>query len=245
MENILAKLATLLSEWSEIMKKIKPLNTQTPLAGLLIIAALALPGCVADDLAADDGVRTPVQASDNYPITLTKGAKTLDVASNDASLSPQQIDAVRGFVNQATSAGVTPLTVTRPSGGGNSARVASEIASLMVSEGVARNAVNFRVYKAASTAPVRVSFISTYAATKPCGDWSKDLADTSDNTSYPNLGCAVQADLAAMIADPNTVIFPKTIPARYSNSDVAAANRSSTFVNTTNMLSNYSYHTSP
>ena len=227
------------------MKKTTPLNTPTPLAGLLIVAALALSGCVADDLKADDSIRSPVQASDNYPITVTKGAKTLDVASNNASLSQQQINAVRGFVHQATLTGATPVIVARPSGGGNSARVASEIASLMVSEGVARNAVDFRVYKAASTAPVRISVISTYAATKPCGDWSKDLADTSDNTSYPNLGCAVQTDLAAMIADPNTLIVPKTVPARYSNSDVAAANRSSTFVNNTNLLSNYAYHSSP
>ncbi|MEP6826506.1 MAG: CpaD family pilus assembly lipoprotein [Aestuariivirga sp.] len=141
------------------MKKIKLLNTPTPLAGLLIIAALALPGCVADDLKADDSVRAPVQASDNYPITLTKGAKKL--------------------------------------------------------------------------------------AVRPCGDWSKDLADTSDNTSYPNLGCAVQTDLAAMIADPNTLVVPKKVPARYSDSDVAAANRSSSFVNNTNLLSNYAYHSSP
>ena len=39
MENIPAKLVTLLSEWSEIMKKIKPLNAQMPLAGLLVIEA--------------------------------------------------------------------------------------------------------------------------------------------------------------------------------------------------------------
>ena len=159
MENIPAKLATLLSEWSEIMKKIKPLNTPMPLAGLLVIAALALPGCVADDLAADDSVRAPVQASDNYPITLTKGAKTL--------------------------------------------------------------------------------------AVRPCGDWSKDLADTSDNTSYPNLGCAVQTDLAAMIADPNTLVVPKKVPARYSDKDVAAVTRSGSFVNVTNLPSNYKYTSSP
>ena len=245
MENIPAKLATLLSEWSEIMKKTTPLNTPTPLAGLLIVAALALSGCVADELKTDDSVRSPVHASDNYPIVRIKGPHTLEMGSKYKSLNPEQTNAVETFIQLAKQSGAKEMTVERPSGGGNSASVASEIASLMVAGGLARSDVDFRVYNASSMAPVRVSYSSTYAGTKRCGDWSKDLADTSDNTSYPNLGCAVQADLAAMIADPNTLIVPKTAPTRYSNSDVRAVNRSSTFVNNTNLLSNYAYHSSP
>ena len=227
------------------MKKSKPLGTQTPLAGLLVLAALALPGCVSQDMFGDDGLRAPVHASDKYPITLTKGPQNLEVASNKGSLSPRQVNDVRGFIHQAMQAGSTTLTVERPSGGGNSVRLASEIASLMVTEGVPRNAVDFRVYKGGSTAPVRVSFISTYAATKRCGDWSTDLADTSDNTSYPNLGCAVQTNLAAMIADPNTLVVPKTIPPKYSGPDVFAVNRSDGFVNATSLPTNYKYTSSP
>ena len=227
------------------MKKIMPINTQSTTAVLLVLAALALPGCVATDLEADEAMRAPVHASDNYPITVAKGPQVLEVESTKGTLSPAQVNAARGFIHQAMQAGVTPLTLERPSGGGNSMRVAMEIGSLMVAEGMTRNAVDFRVYKASSTAPVRISFISTYAATKPCGDWSKDLADTSDNTSYPNLGCAVQTNLAAMVANPDTLVVPKTPTPKLSEADVGAAIRGTSYVSTANSTTLQTYKSSP
>ena len=120
------------------MKKLKPTNTQSTTAVLLVLAALALPGCITTDLAADDGIRAPVHASDKYPITVTKGPQVLEVESNNGTLTPAQVNAVRGFIHQSMQAGVTPLTLERPSGGGNSMRVALEIGSLMVAEGMTR-----------------------------------------------------------------------------------------------------------
>lgn len=35
-----------------------------------------------------------------------------------------------------------------------------------------------------------------------CRNWTQDLADTSANTVAPNHGCAVRANMAAMLADP-------------------------------------------
>ena len=227
------------------MKKLKPTYAQSTTAALLVLTALALPGCISTDLSADDDIRAPVHASDNYPITVTKGPQVLEVESNNATLSSAQVNAVRGFIHQAMQAGVTPLTLERPSGGGKSMRVAMEIGSLMVAEGMLRNAVDFRVYKAGSSAPVRISFISTYAATKPCGDWSTDMSDTSDNTSYPNLGCAVQSNIAAMVADPNTLVVPKVVTPKLSEADVGAAIRADTFVSTVDSQSLQRYKSTP
>ena len=227
------------------MKKRKPTYTQSTTAALLVLAALALPGCISTDLAADDDIRSPVHASDKYPITVTKGPQLLEVASNSGTLSASQVNAVRGFIHQSMQAGVTPLTLERPSGGGKSMRVATEIGRLMVAEGMVRKAVDFRVYKASSTSPVRISFISTYAATKPCGDWSTDMAETSDNTSYPNLGCAVQSNIAAMVADPNTLVVPKTVTPKLSEADVGAAIRADTYISTVNSQSIQSYKSAP
>ncbi len=227
------------------MKKHKPTVTQSISVALLILAALALPGCINTELSSDDGIRAPVHASDNYPITVTKGPQVLEVASGNGTLTPAQVNAVRGFIHQSMQAGVTPLTLERPSGGGNSRRVALEIGSLMVAEGMKRNGVDFRVYRGASTAPVRVSFISTYAATKPCGDWSTDMTDTSENTAYPNLGCAVQSNIAAMVADPNTLVVPKVVTPKLSEADVGAAIRADTFVSTVDSQSVQSYKSAP
>ena len=227
------------------MKKRKPTYTQSTTAALLVLAALALPGCISSELSADDDIRAPVHASDKYPITVTKGPQLLEVASNSGTLGAAQANAVRGFIHRSMQAGVSPLTLERPSGGGKSMRVAIEIGRLMVAEGMVRKAVNFRVYKGSSTSPVRISFISTYAATKPCGDWSTDMAETSDNTSYPNLGCAVQSNIAAMVADPNTLVVPKAVTPKLSEADVGAAIRADTYVSTVDSQSIQSYKSAP
>ena len=75
-------------------------------------------------------------------------------------------------------AGVTPVTINRPSGGGSSARVASEIAALMSQQGLARNMMRVATYSGPSSGAVVISYVSTYAKTKPCGDWTQDAAET-------------------------------------------------------------------
>jgi pilus assembly protein CpaD len=66
------------------------------------------------------------------------------------------------------------------------------------------------------------------AYTKPCGDWSEDLSNTGRNDVMPNHGCAVQANIAAMLADPKDVVTPnKTTPA-HSAVGVAAIRKQQT-----------------
>ncbi len=176
------------------------------IAALLVAGVLS--GCAADDAIMGDTSFKPYNGSDRFPITVAKGPVTLEVASTQGTLHPGQVNAVQGFLHQATSAGVTPITLARPSGGGGSSRVASEIASLMAGQGIARQRVVFATYDAPANAPVRLSYISTYARTKPCGQWTSDLTESSANEGAPNHGCAVQANIAAMLADPETLVVP-------------------------------------
>ena len=177
----------------------------------LSLSAVWIVGCSPDDALLDDGVHQATEASENYPITLVKGPQTLEVSSRHGTLQPTQINAVSGFVHRALQAGVTPMTVARPSGGGSSARVAGEVASLMVGQGVRRENVRFVTYPGSANSPVRISFVSSYAKTKKCGDWTEDLTETSGNTPYPNLGCAVQNNIAAEIANPETLVMPNPV----------------------------------
>ena len=57
------------------------------------------------------------------------------------------------------------------------------------------------------------------AVTRECGDWSDNLAVTSSNTPYRNLGCAYQNNVAAMVANPRDFERPRAVTA------VSAANR--------------------
>ena len=205
------------------------------------LAALSLSGCATDDIVTGDTTHVETHATDRYPITLVKGPQTIEIATHGGRLDAGQINAVKAFIHQATQAGVTPMNVSRPSGGGASRRVASEVASLMMEQGVPRSRVRFTTYHAPGSAPVRISYISSYAQTKPCGDWSEDLTDTSQNTSYANLGCAVQANIAAEIANPETVVVPNAPDMKNSSADVGAVNRSLATVNQVTLPSNYNY----
>lgn len=179
---------------------------------LFSFAALAvagvLSGCTGNTALMDDNSFKPYNGSDSYPITVVKGPVTLEVATTQGTLQPGQVNAVQGFLNQATSSGVTPITLAKPSGGGGSSRVASEIASLMAGRAIPRQRIVFATYDAPANAPVRLSYISTYARTKACGQWTSDLTDSSANEASPNHGCAVQANIAAMIANPETLVVP-------------------------------------
>lgn len=56
---------------------------------------------------------------------------------------------------------------------------------------------------------VDVSYISYSAHTDACGDWSENLSFTADNLTPKNFGCAVQHNIAAMVADPRDLVTPR------------------------------------
>lgn len=190
---------------------------------LMCFAAISLSGCVRDELALDDTKSiTPYGGSDAYPISVVKGPITLEVDSSQGTLQPSQINAVQGFVTQAAAAGVTPITISRPNGGGASARVASEIAAIITQQGISRNMVRVATHSGSSTSAVVLSYVSTYAATKPCGEWPDDLSETETNQHFASHGCAVQANIAAMVANPATLIVPATKTPVYGSTRTTA-----------------------
>jgi pilus assembly protein CpaD len=189
----------------------------------LLLSTSILGGCMNDGNLADQAME-PVaySGSEAYPITVAKGPVTLDVDSHQGTLSPAQINAVSGFAHQARQAGVTPVTISRPSGGGASARVASEVASLVSQQGVSRNMIRIGTYSGPASAPVHVSYISTYAKTKPCGQVTQDATETENNTHMSSHGCAVQSNIAAMVADPETLVVPSAVDPIRANTRVNA-----------------------
>ena len=191
------------------MKISKKLPFRLHTFSLLCFTALALTGCMRDDLAMDDAmVSKPYAGSKAFPISVEKGPISLEVSSAHGTLQPAQINAVSAFASQAMQAGVTPVTINRPSGGGASARVASEIAAVMAQQGLTRNMLRVATYSGPVSGPVVVSYVSTFAKTKKCGDWPDDASETDLNEHLSSHGCAVQANIAAMVANPETLVVP-------------------------------------
>ncbi len=191
------------------MSILKLIPNRSHTLSLLCLAALSLSGCIRDDLAMDDAMQAkPYAGSKAFPIAVEKGPITLEVSSAHGTLQPTQINAVTAFANQAMQSGVRPVTINRPSGGGASARVASEIAAVMAQQGLTRNMLRVATYSGPASGSVVISYVSTYAKTKKCGDWPDDASETDLNEHLSSHGCAVQANIAAMVANPETLVVP-------------------------------------
>ena len=207
------------------MRKFVPTNVARGLPAVLL--ALTLAGCAGNDFAADN-VYEPLSPSERYPIEYAKGPVTMNVASTAGTLQMSQVNAISGFARQSTSGGLTPITIRRPAGGGKSARVAQEVAGLLVQNGVSRDMIRMSTYPAGASAPVQVSYVKAYAQTRPCGDWSQDATTSGSNMAMPNHGCAVQANIAAMIANPENLVAPAPSSLATGTSAVQAINGMST-----------------
>ena len=69
-----------------------------------------------------------------------------------------------------------------------------------------------RSYRASgSDAPITLRFLRYKAETKPCGNWSKNVAKDAFNGSSPNFGCASQSNLAALVEDPLDLAKPREV----------------------------------
>jgi len=197
------------------------------MAASAALVAFALAGCATDDLALDDTYQ-PYAPSERYPIEYSKAPVTIQVATTSGTLQPSQVNAIAGFARQSLAGGATPVTIRRPAGGGKSARVAQEIAGLLVQQGVPSHLIRKGTYPAGSGSPVQISYAKAYAHTKPCGEWDENLANTAQNTRYSNHGCAVQSNIAAMIADPNDIVRPRSESMGEGSASVAAVTKVTT-----------------
>jgi type IV pilus biogenesis protein CpaD/CtpE len=75
-------------------------------------------------------------------------------------------------------------------------------------------------YGGSANHPIRV--VNGKAVVNKCGNWDQDLVETNSNLMNPNHGCAVQKNMAAMIAKPGHIKHPPKLGPRNSALDVEA-----------------------
>jgi pilus assembly protein CpaD len=184
-------------------------------AVLLAASAAILAGCTSDGANFDDHY-VPSTHYERYPIKVAKMPMRLEVQPRAGGLQPAQINAIANFARSAAEAGMTRISVSRPSGGGQSAAVASQVRDMLVTAGVPSSVISQGTYKGSSRAPVVLAFTRAVAVTKECGDWSEDLNHSPDNRPYPNHGCAVQNNIAAMVQDPTDFEVPNATAPVYA-----------------------------
>lgn len=135
------------------------------------------------------------------------------LAPHETGLSVAQADALEGFVVNWMKAEGRGITVkasdTGPSARGSN-RVAWDARDRLVSLGVPAGSIKMVAYDGVDDprAPVIVSFNQFVAEVPRCGGWS-NLTATNDNRAYDNFGCALAANMAAQVTNPEDLITPR------------------------------------
>jgi pilus assembly protein CpaD len=181
-------------------------------------AVASLSGCAAFQNRHDIIVGSvPDDYRTSHPIILNEREEMLDVpvSASDRHITVAQRSSIQAFMAQNASASAGVVQILTPAGAPNSAaanRVLPDIVSALRKSGVQGGNVVTASYDASaaqSSAPVRISYRAMSAGTEPCGKWTADLGDTTQNKNYENFGCASQNNFAAMIANPADLIGPR------------------------------------
>jgi pilus assembly protein CpaD len=176
---------------------------------LLCISFTALSGC-SQDFASVDDVYVPRSGQDRFPIQVVDMPVKMSISATSGKLPAEDVNRLSGFAIAAREDRTTPVSVSYPSGSKRARDVAQQAVKVLMHQGVPRSMIQTSSYKGKSDV-VSLSFTRRVAATKPCGDWSKNLAETSANEPHPNFGCTLQNNFAAMAANPEDFERPRTM----------------------------------
>ena len=139
----------------------------------------------------------------NHPITAEPVYRSLKLPASPV-LSKGDATDLAAFVDDYLSRGNGAISVTVPQGQ-NSSQTITTLGERLADLGVPRSHILVGTQDA-SDGRVEIGYVSFEAHTDPCGDWSVNAADTSNNLPMPNFGCAVQHNIAAEIADPRDLV---------------------------------------
>lgn len=193
---------------------------QTCRAARLAVAvalALATAACNQQGQALTDGL-PPDGYRSAYPIAVTEAPQTLDipVGTGTAGLSSDLKAVIADFGADASRNATGPVVVMTPVGSVNQAAadyVARQIRTVLRQSGVAPTYLRNQTYAVADPripAPIRLGFTRIKAVSPPCGRWTSDIMpDGQKGTDGAEFGCATQANLAAMVDNPNDLLMPR------------------------------------
>jgi pilus assembly protein CpaD len=176
---------------------------------ILMASALLLAACSG----AQGSGPIPLTPTSRFALQVEPGVERVALAVHETGLSANQTQALRDMVNRFAEEGAPVLRVEAPSGDDPVASdVAWRIKAMLEASGVPAHQVQLVTYFAPDPrAPVLVGFDTVRAAVPRCGTSWTNLGRTGANAGYENFGCAVNANLAAQIADPRDIVGPRAV----------------------------------
>jgi pilus assembly protein CpaD len=183
------------------------MRTNKDIMRLTSLAALLLAGSCA---APSENGPTYSDPGANHPIAVEPSYRSLKLpfSATDAGLMPDDAARFNDFVSKYLAGGNGALSITAPPGGEAAIGYFGE---RLASMGVPRNHILVGTRQQGDTdARVELGYMAYTARVENCtNDWPTDWSDTWDNAPTANFGCAVQKNMAAMLADPRDVVEPR------------------------------------
>jgi pilus assembly protein CpaD len=196
------------------MAKLDIILRAAAVSSVLLAGSCAAPMNGDGDLLADPAA--------NHPIAIEPGMQSLRLGVSSEGLMPGDAAQMDGFLANYRLHGSGSIAISAPPGQAGRAAI-GYFAERIAASGVSRDRILVSTRETPGDFKVEISFIAYRASTTPCGDWSNNLANTSDNLTPRNFGCAVQQNVAAMIADPRDLQGPRPM-------DGGDANRAATII---------------
>lgn len=181
------------------MKHPAKLKLRQPAIILALLAAGLCAGCT--ELASFDDTYVPASVGENYPIKVVERPVRLTLDTNRQGVQPSDVSQLNLFAHQAAAHASTPVTISYPAGSQSARRAAGQAAGVLIKEGVPRRSILVTPHEGGGNQLILI-FAQKLAETKPCGDWSENMAGNQFNESGPNFGCSVQNNIAAMVSNP-------------------------------------------
>ena len=147
----------------------------------------------------------------NHPITVDPMSRAvqLSFSPSNAGLMPDDAAKFDAFVADYMEHGNGAISITVPAGSYSTATI-SYFGERLAGMGVPRSRMLVGTRAPGDHNPrVELAFVGYAAHADSCGDWSENAAETHDNQPMPNFGCAVQNNIAAMVADPRDLLQPR------------------------------------
>lgn len=176
---------------------------------LIAAASALLAGCVGGPAG---GVGpAPLTPTSRFSLQVEPGLDRIALAVRDDGISPNQMGALAELARRFGAEGASVLRIEAPAGNDVVANdFAFRVKAALEQVGAPGHLIQVVAYEAPDVrAPVLVGFETLRAVVPRCGTEWNNLARTANNETSANFGCAVNANLAAQIANPRDIIGPR------------------------------------
>jgi pilus assembly protein CpaD len=164
---------------------------------------LTLAACCALALSACGGTPTNRLMTPLHQPVVTHATYTLDVSAGPNGLSPGEVRRLSGWFDAMGLRYGDQVAIDDPLA---SEVTRAQIAALVDGRGLVLATRPALTQAALDAGVVRVSFTRASATVPGCPDWSANSETNGQNALHPNFGCAVNSNLAAMVANPDDLI---------------------------------------